>query len=105
MTKNVWVVINNGSYQVFTELEAAKACEGVIVIAPLNPPVERTYKVTAYMGSGVFWEVVVCAETSKSSGWDRYSGRSDLSAYHWHVQATSRTEALDKAKQLFRDSI
>jgi hypothetical protein len=107
MDKNVWIVINNGNYQVFTEMDKAQECEGTIVIAPLDPPVVNTYKVTAVMHTSIEWKVEFYgkAGASKAHGWSRYGDEHGNTTYHWHVQATSPKEAIQQAKQLFRDSI
>lgn len=105
---NVWVVIKGNSHYVFTEKSDADSFGYDMVIAALlDPPIVQTYKVTAHMYSSIHWEVTLYgkADASKANGWAKHGDSHGVVAYHWHVQATSKQEAIEKAKQLFRDSI
>lgn len=102
MSSNVWIVIKDGKYQVFTNLEDAKKCDGAIVTAPLDPPVERTYRVAvSFSCDNLKWE----AEQRSSDGYDLDHAYWGFDYHCWYISATSPDEAIAKAKQLFRDSI
>ena len=106
MATKVWVVLNNGEYQVFTNSRDAENCSGTIFTAPLDPQVVSTYRVVATMHSNIGWKATLYgkAGASKVTGWNKY-GEHGCTTYQWDVQATSPKEAIEMAKQLFRDSI